>query len=464
MKKRLAISIAFSAVLFLFGVEIAVACTCSGGANPCGFFRAPKGIAFIGTVTAVVETNEKYGKPIKGKARKITIKVDEIFKGTLPNEIVTSDDGYLCDNYPFKLGKTYLIYSPGVLENTENIVPVGLCSGTAPIQNAQESINFLRQLKDGNTFSILYGKLQQTINDEKNPYQHLAKTKVVLTKIYAIENGQYKDAKKKERNRETFTDENGEYEFENLADGKYKLNAVLPNGLWMPEYREFGAGGKPFCENHPLYVFSDGRISGNAVNADGTPARLALSIMALDKDTRFYYVVTRTDEKGNFTFSGLNEGRYKIYVGLTSYSLDGARTYLFSGDFPYPKYYFPNTLDYNDAEIITLDHSQKIQNIDFKMPQAPIKRNITGIVEWEDGKPAAKGAVIYYRLKKLGERSPRYVYIKEDATFSIQIYEEFEYEISAATNSQENNGSAGWVLLDKKDLGSQIKLVLKPKR
>lgn len=175
-----------------------------------------------------------------------------------------------------------LIYSNGVEENTDNIVKVGLCSGTAPIENAHESIDFLRRLKRGESFSILYGKVQQTVNRQKNPYEPLAKTKVVLTKIYAIENGQYKEPKKKDRKIETYTDENGEYKFESLPVGLYKLSAVLPGNLWMPEYREFSAGGTPFCANHSLNAFINGSIGGNVINADGTPARIAINITSPD--------------------------------------------------------------------------------------------------------------------------------------------------------------------------------------
>lgn len=450
-------------VIVLCSFENVNACSCRGGANPCGFYRAQVGVAFIGTVTNVVDSNEKYGQKINGKARKITIKVDEVFKGNLPNQIITSDDGFRCDNFPFKLGQSYLIYSKGILENTENILPVGLCSGTAAVENAKDSINFLRQLKNGVMPSMLYGKVQRVINDEKNPYQALAKTKVVLTKIYSIENGKYEKPKKNDRNFETFTDENGEYKFENLKVGQYKLSAELPNDLWMQEYREFGTGGAPSCDFHSLYAFTNGSISGNVVNADSTPAHLALRITPIDKETRLFYNETRTDEKGNFTFAGLNEGRYKVSTGLNSYSLDGARTYLFSNDFPFGNFYFPNTFQDKEAETITLGYNQKIQNINLKMPSAPTKRTINGTVVWENGRSAEKG-VIYYKIKKLGESSPRYAYAKEDGTFSLQVYNEFEYEISAENNSQENYGYSGWILLNKNDLDNQIKLILKPKK
>ncbi len=462
MSKNLLLTAFFLSAFLLLGFEQAIACTCGGGANPCGFFRGTGGVAFIGTVTNVVDTNEKYGQPIKGRARKITIKVDEIFKGSVPQEIITSDDGYSCDNFPFSLGRSYLIYSKGIVENTKDILPVGLCSGTTTVENAQDSINFLRQLKAGNFPSILYGKLQKAVNDEKKPFAPLPKTKIVLTKIYAIENGQYKEPKRRERKIETSTNENGEYKFENLANGLYKLNAELADNLWMPEYREFGAGGKPFCENHSLNAYTDGRISGNVISSEGTPVSfLKLAISPVDKNTKYYYGEAQTDKDGNYTFYGLSEGKYKIHVSLHGYRLDNTKPGLFDTQYPYWSWYFPNTFEDKNAQIITLGYVEKLQNINLKMPPFPVRQTVNGTVFWEDGTPA-KNAVIYYRIKMLGGNYSRYAIPKQDGTFSFQIFEEFEYELLASNNSNEVRGFSDWVTFGKDELKNPIKLAMKP--
>jgi len=462
MSKKLLLSVFVLSAFLLLGFEQVLACSCAGGANPCGFFRGTGGVAFVGTVTNVVDANEKYGQPIKGRARKITIKVDEVFKGSVPEEIITSDDGFRCDNFPFSLGKSYLIYSKGVLENTENIVPVGLCSGTTTVENAQDSINFLRQLKAGIFPSILYGKVQRVVNDEKNPYEPLPKTKVILTKIRAIENGQYKEPKKKERTIETLTNENGEYKFENLASGQYKLSAELRKDLWMQEYREFSTGGKPSCDNHSLSVFTDGRISGSVVSSEAMPVGfLKLGISPMDKNTRFYYGEAQTDKDGNYTFYGLSEGRYKIHVSLHGYRLDNTKPGLFDTNYPFWSWYFPNTFDDKQAQIINLGYTEKIQNVNLKMPAFPVKQTVSGIVVWEDGMPA-KNAVVTYRIKRLGDNYRRYAIPKQDGTFSFQIFEEFEYEFLAANNSNEIRGFSDWVSFDKDELKNPIKLVMKP--
>ena len=464
MSKKLLLPVFVFFGFLLFGFGRISACDCSGGANPCGFFRAEGGVAFIGTVTKVIDANEKYGQPIKGKARKITIKVDEIFKGSLPTEVITSDDGFRCDNYPFSLSKSYLIYSKGVLENTENILPVGLCSGTAPIEQAQDSIDFLRRLKEGKSPAILYGKVRKTVNDAKNPFAPLPKTKIVLTKIYAVENGKFEEPKKKERKFETFTDENGAYKFENLGSGQYKLSAELPDNLWMPEYREFGSGGKTFCDNYDLYVYTNGRISGNVTASDGAPVHnLKLRISPLDENTRSNNAEAQTDKDGNYTFYGLSEGRYKIHVYLPWYSVDGSRSYPFESSYPYWNWYFGNVFEDKQAQIINLGDTQKLQNINLKMPPFPVKQIVGGNVVWEDGTPAGN-AVIYYRIKKLGNNYQRYAMPKEDGSFSFQIYEEFEYEFMAVNNSNEIRGFSDWMTFGKDELKNPLKLIMKPQK
>lgn len=462
MKKNLKLMLFVLSALLFCGFQQATACSCKRGANPCGFFRASGGIAFIGTVTNVVDANEKYGKPIKGKARKITIKVDEIFKGSLPEEITTSDDGYKCDNYPFKLGKTYLIYAKGVLENTENIVPIGLCSGTTPIENAQDSIIFLRQLKSGISPSILYGKLQKPVDYEKRLFEPLPQTKIVLTKLYAIENGQYKTPKKKDRIIKTLTNENGDYKFENLPSGQYKLSAELPNDLWMPESREFFTGGTPSCDAYPLYAYTNGKISGRVVSAEGIPVGfLKLRYSPTEKNAPSYYYEAQTDKDGNYTFYGMSEGKYKISVYLQGYRLDNSKPSPFESGYPFWNYYFGNTFDDKKAQVINLGYTEKLQNINLKMPAFPVKQTVNGTVFWEDGTPAKNG-VVTYRIKSLGDNYRRYAIAKEDGSFSFEIYEEFEYELLASNNSSEIQGYSEWLSFSKDELKNPIKLVMKP--
>ena len=230
MNKNLLLS--FSLLIFIISApDVVSACSCVGGANPCGAFGSKTGAIFTGTVTEVTSSTEKYGKPVNGKVRKIAVRVDEIFKGELPVEIVTYDDGFSCDNYPFVIGKSYLIYSNGILENSENIVRVGLCSGTVPIEKADGHLRFLRPLKAGKTFSLIFGQVQRFTHGDQQPNEPLNGVKVVLEKKFAIENGQYRKPKGKDRERLAVTDGFGNYDFKDIPLGRYKMRVELPSGL-----------------------------------------------------------------------------------------------------------------------------------------------------------------------------------------------------------------------------------------
>ena len=447
----------------MFSSEIASACDCSGGANPCAAFRGETSI-FVGTVKEVTNSNEKYGKIVDGEVQKIKISVDEVFKGDFPLEIITSNDGWNCDNYPFALGATYLIYSNGVLENTNNIVPVGLCSGTSPVEKARASIEFLRRLKRGETFSILDGKIQRVVNGSQNAFAPIGNVKVFLTRNYVRKNAEIRYLEKPLKVFETVSDGNGNYRFENLPNGRYKLNAVLPDELWLPESREFATGGFPSCDNHLLSAFDNGSISGKVVHNDGTPAAfLKLAVAPTQAVTRHYYGETQTDKNGNYTFRGLSEGSYRIRAGLSSYSLDGSRSYPFQSNYPFSSFYFPNAFDDKQAGVVTVAHTEKIENVNFKMPPPPVVQAVSGIVVWEDGTPV-KSAVITYRIKPLGDNSRRYATAKDDGSFSFRTFEEFDYEIQAVNNSAESYSVSEWQTYRKDDLNKQIKLVLKPKQ
>ena len=451
----------FSGVI-LFGFGNALGCSCGYNGTPCGFYRAPGGVAFTGTVTDVIEADEKYGKKIGGKIRKITIRVDETFKGGLPGEVVTSDDGFGCDNYPFKLGESYLIFSKGVLENTQNILPVGLCSGTKLIEKATEDIGFLRQLKKGVMPNVLYGKLRRFVNDEKNPFVPLGKTKVILTKLYSIGNNQRVEPKKGEERIETTTDENGDFRFEKVSPAVYRLSADLPDDLWMPEVRELSAGSAPSCDYYPLSAYTNGSISGNVVNADGTPARISVHVRPIDKTDYYFQQYLWADENGNFTVPGLGEGRYRLYVSLAGYQLKD-NSYPFR-NFPFGNWFYPNNFEDNDAETIAVGYAQKITNINIKLPPFPTRKTVRGNAVWEDGKPAGS-AIIVYKIKRSSvDYYQQSTAVKEDGSFELELFDNLEYEFSGYNASNEQPGLVDAVQFDLKAWRSSLMLIMKPRK
>ena len=71
-----------------------------------------------------------------------------------------------------------------------------------------------------------------------------------------------------------------------------------------------------------------------------------------------------------------------------------------------------------------------------------------------------KNGTVSYRMKNQIRKFQRYASVK-NGEFSIQVYEQFEYEISAENNSAKKRGYADWIPLEKDNLDKEIKLVLK---
>jgi hypothetical protein len=449
------------AFFVLFGTMAAQACSCAGDANPCGFFSGPNGAAFIGTVTDVVSSNEKYGKTTKGGSRRITIKVDEIFKGNLPSVVETSDDGFSCDNFPFALGKSYLVYTKGVLENTTNIVPVGLCSGTQLVEKAAEAIDFLRQLRDGKQISILFGKVQAASEDANSQFKPLSDVKVVLTTIWTTDsNGKYSTPRKNEKGLITRTNDKGEYKFENLPRGRYRVNPVLPQGLWIPESREISTGGLPSCDSYPLTAYTNGSIAGKATTSEGDPVSTNLRISRVGNPFPYYGNETRSDLDGNFIFNGLSAGEYELSVYLHGYRIDSSKDSPFNSSYPYSHWFFPGTFNQKETVKIRLGHTEKRNDIRLQMPPFPKRRTITGTVMWEDGTVPAS-AMVTYTPKTGTSLSSRYAMTKEDGSFSLEIFDEFDYEFIAGNNHPTIRAYSERIFFKSGMIPNQLKMIIR---
>ena len=466
MSAKLLRLLVVSLFLLLYGAESVEACSCKSNLNPCAAFRSEGGVIFTGTVSEVFYSSEKYGKPIGGKVRAISIRVDEIFKGELPAQVLTSDDGFSCDNFPFAIGKSYLIYAGGVEENS-NIVKVGLCSGTRLLEKADEHLRFLRPLKDGRTFSTIFGTVWKFINTADLPNEPLGKTKVVLVKEFAIENGQYKKPKKKDRERSSITDEQGNYNFYDIPAGRYKMRAELPTGLWVQESREFGSGGvSPLCENHSFLAMPDGQVSGKVLSAEQMPvAHLKLTLQPLRKTSKFYQYLAQTDALGNYVFYGVPEGDYKLSIRLAEYKPNSRVPEVFTLNFPYTTWYFPGTIDEKSATVVSVKPTEKVSNIDIVMRQFPVTRKVMGVVTQEVA-PQLANIHVMYKIKGLHWDYWRYVPVKADGSFSFDIFEEFDYLIQATAYDSKSSRSflTDEVTLTESNRSEPLSLTLKPQR
>ena len=137
MKQRLAFSIVFLFVLFLFGFSKAEACTCRSSNSPCVVYQSADAV-FLATAEEITKSENSFGSKIK-------LKVDEAFKGVSSTQETVLGAG-VCD-FHFTVGKTYLVYAERDKET--NFLRVFLCSRTTSLENGAQDLEFIRLLVAG---------------------------------------------------------------------------------------------------------------------------------------------------------------------------------------------------------------------------------------------------------------------------------------------------------------------------
>jgi hypothetical protein len=195
-----------------------MACSCAPKGSPCEAYSSATAI-FIGLVTSSKITTHD-----RSRSGLYQIKVEEVFLGTLADNIEAASSDMLC-GYEFKDGKRYLIYTHGGQQGTYFVT---YCSRTRPIEEAEEDLNFLRVERFKMSGGRIYGSVlwdYSTDNSLPKDQRHppLAGIKVVI---------------EGEGDRlELIADEKGWYEVQNVKPGRYSIEVSLPPGA-------YGNGGK----------------------------------------------------------------------------------------------------------------------------------------------------------------------------------------------------------------------------
>ena len=135
--KKFTVSIFFCAVVLIVSAGDVFACTCMHlrGTVETGYESHPK--IFSGKVISSVKSGNY--------SLKVKIQVQNSWKGKLPKivTVFTGAQTSMC-GFPFKKGKSYLIYADG--EKMKDL-SVTLCSRTTLLSNAAEDMEALNNLQ-----------------------------------------------------------------------------------------------------------------------------------------------------------------------------------------------------------------------------------------------------------------------------------------------------------------------------
>jgi hypothetical protein len=176
-----------------------------------------------------------------------------------------------------------------------------------------------------------------------------------------------------ERSNDAITDGTGSYEFTNLPEGEYTLQADLPH--YLSGTRELAKVHNKGCAPTRFSIQATGIIAGRLIDASGQPlADAVVTIFSadgvtedmLDRVKQHYTTRYTTDKEGNFAFHRLQGGQYFLAVNLVHEErVAGSKAAAF------PRILYPGEPSFQKAKAITLGDGKELKDIEFKLPALP---------------------------------------------------------------------------------------------
>ncbi|MCC6586947.1 MAG: hypothetical protein IT168_09675 [Bryobacterales bacterium] len=397
----------------------ALACKCAGRGSACQAVGQSAAI-FIGTVKGLVTEKHDFGG-YQTLRRRVTFDRIESFRGTRESQItvVTGIGGGDCGG-PFQEGKVYLVYAYDVGAGLET----GICTRTAPVDDAAEDVGFLRSLASKGPEGRISGYVTTQRPSPAEDYD--GKGAIPGVSVW-MESDQGR--------KQTTTNAKGEYEFAALPPGQYRLWADLPAKL--------GGGGPVAYTLEPQSCVSAnfiaqelGTIRGSLRDAYGQPVRRVWVELLRASDGRRTGIQDGfTNDLGAYRISNVPKGEYLLGVHVThpptgtEYSWD-----------PYTRNYYPGVPDAHAARTIAVNSAQVITGIDWTIGAPLERRVIRGIVLGPDDKPARAAWV---ELKVDGyDHNAALKESSNDGSFALEGLTSLRYIIQAS--SQSRTGPDAW--------------------
>lgn len=308
-----------------------------GWGSPCGT-DGDYAYIFVGSVVSATEISET--------EKRLQVLPQELFLGNANSEltVTTSQGACLPEIMP---GDQWLFYLRRDAKTSELLMEYG--DPNKPIANAQSAIARLRRLAQMTDSGIVAGYVQRGIwhdDDKYLEYVPVPNHKLVAKRV--SDGAAYS----------TFSDNDGDYEFEPLPSGSYHLSANTTQGLWAEEGpTTVHSRG---CTAFEIELHVDGSISGHVRSADGKPFKVHpwVEIAAADGgESKSFYA----DEHGYFEARGLEPGRYLVGIGIGAQR--DSREWR-------SRVYYPGVRIKENATVIELGKAEKRTNIDFQSPNS----------------------------------------------------------------------------------------------
>src|SRR6266481_3252850 len=328
------------------------ACSCAQTRPACEEFGSARAV-FIGKVIGAKEQRQERqadGSTTTYDVGEIYFKVEETFLGVKGTRaVIHSGTGGGDCGYWFRRGQRYLVYAYG--ESLETL-GTNICTRTGLLANAQEDLEFLRNLPRKGTGARIHGSVAAALKDPKSSDWRTPKPlEGVMVKI----EGQ-------QRTFDAVTDSKGEYELTGLSAGRYKVHAVVPDYYrqdqnWIRDVKLNDRG----CAHEDFFAQNDSGITGHVFRPDGTAlAKANVELMPVERESiqRLSGDETWADEKGEYELGEIPPGRYLLGINLSSSP---------SNEQPYPRTFYPGVTDRSRATVIEIglrseEHTSELQS------------------------------------------------------------------------------------------------------
>jgi len=293
--------------------------------------------AFVGSISAIATI----GKDEK----EIRIVPEEIFHGEPANPLVVQTSQGAC--LPeMAVGDRWLFF----LREGRPIVLDYYGNDSRPIAKAQEQIETLRRLKTVGDLGILRGSVERGprfLDGEAVPNAHVLAAR-------ASDHAQFS----------AITNDKGQFEFEPLAPGKYKLS-VDPIGSFQPD--DASVSVRPgSCWDVALSRSPHAQISGHVKHSDGSPVP-EVAVIIIYEDGSGFNTIT-SDAHGYFHSDGMVPGKYVVGINLPGSPAWKIASCGGACEVPPASLYYGGMHSRSDALVLALGEDEQRKDIDFVVP------------------------------------------------------------------------------------------------
>lgn len=353
---------ALFAFTFGFWASPAFSCSCIRIGPPCEAAWLQADAVFVGRVYwSWLLPTKRDG--VDTLHRLVKIKILEAFIGNYPRWITveTGAGGGDC-GYDFSWGDKYLIYAH---REKDGSFHTSICTRTQKVSDARTDLAYLRTIKNLPPTGKVYGTAKQYTFDPNfrpkeisimspygGPEDQLFSMRPLSGAAIHLTGGEVGELTAK-------ASEAGDFVFEDLAPGHYRISVDLPQQMKPWKETEITVPAKG-CSEVNIRTAFNGRLAGRVTDKSGAPVSyVAVEVVRASEaghaERSFRWQTA--DKNGAFELGPLPPDVYVIGVNIVKYSGSRER----------PRTYYPGTPELMNAKQIRVTEGQLVKGLDFQL-------------------------------------------------------------------------------------------------